>query len=61
VETPRGHWDQPLTDADLTAKFLALATPSLGDAARDVIDLVATLDTAPSVKPLLDHLRAHAP
>lgn len=57
VETPRGHWDAPLSDDELRAKFLALATPTLGRAAAEVADLVAALDRAPSLKPLLERLR----
>lgn len=58
VETPRGHWDRPLTDAELTDKFLALATPVLGAAAPAVVAAVDALDTAPTVQPLLDRLRS---
>ena len=34
VEIPRGHWDDPLSDAELRDKFLALAGPALGPAPR---------------------------
>lgn len=45
VETPRGHWDNPLSDTELRAKFLALATPVLGArGAEAVADIVARLD-----------------
>jgi len=57
VETPRGHWDNPLSDDELRAKFLALATPALGRVAREVADLVGALDRAPGLKPLLERLR----
>jgi 2-methylcitrate dehydratase PrpD len=60
VETPRGHWDRPLSDAELEEKFLSLATPALGAAAREVVDLVHGLDDAESLERLLDRLRRPA-
>lgn len=57
VETPRGHWDNPLTDAELTDKFLELAAPVLGNAAPAAAAAVEALDAAPTVKGLLDRLR----
>jgi 2-methylcitrate dehydratase PrpD len=57
VETPRGHWDNPLTDAELTDKFLELAAPVLGNAAPAAVAAVEALDAAPTVKGLLDRLR----
>jgi 2-methylcitrate dehydratase PrpD len=61
VETPRGHWDNPLTDTELTDKFLALATPVLGRAAPAVAAAVDALDAAPTLKSLLDRLRPPRP
>lgn len=58
IETPRGHWDNPLSDAELRAKFLDLATPALGPTASAVADLVARLDTPSTLTRLLDLLRA---
>lgn len=59
VETPRGHWDQPLSDAALQAKFLALATPALGSGrASAVADLVARLEAPGAFDELRRHLRA---
>ena len=57
VETPRGHWDNPLTDAELRAKFLALATPVLGGAASEVADLVDEVDRPGALDRLLERLR----
>jgi 2-methylcitrate dehydratase PrpD len=61
VETPRGHWDQPLGDDALQAKFVALAGAALGPAeATEVADLVWALDSTATVKPLLDRLQRPA-
>jgi 2-methylcitrate dehydratase PrpD len=58
VETPRGHWDRPLSDADVRDKFLALATPALGAArAAAVADLVAGLEAPGAFDELRRHLR----
>jgi 2-methylcitrate dehydratase PrpD len=61
VETPRGHWDNPLTDGELRAKFLALATPVLGPAAREVADLVEEVDRPGALGRLLDRLGFGSP
>jgi 2-methylcitrate dehydratase PrpD len=60
VETPRGHWDRPLSDAELGEKFRSLATPALGAHAHDVVHLVARLDDTESLEQLLDCLRRPA-
>ena len=61
VENPRGHWDNPLSDAELRAKFLALAGPALGSAAARAADLVGELERPGALRELLAVLRAPAP
>ena len=52
-----GHPDQPLTDAQLRAKFLACAAPVLGaDEAEGVADQIAQLDAIPDVRALTARL-----
>jgi 2-methylcitrate dehydratase PrpD len=61
VENPRGHWDNPLSDTLLRAKFLALAGPALGPDAARVADLVGELERPGALATLLKTLRAPAP
>lgn len=61
VEDPRGHWDNPLTDAELRAKFLGLAGPALGPDAARAADLVGELERPGALAALLALLRAPAP
>jgi 2-methylcitrate dehydratase PrpD len=61
VENPRGHWDNPLSDALLRAKFLALAGPALGPEAARGADLVGELERPGALAMLLKTLRAPAP
>lgn len=56
VETPRGHWDAPLSDAELREKFLELSVPALGTRAPAVADAVDRLDDATSLRHLVDLL-----
>jgi 2-methylcitrate dehydratase PrpD len=56
VETPVGHWDNPLSDSALRVKFLTLAAPALGNDAAVLADLIERLDeadTLPKVRALL--------
>jgi 2-methylcitrate dehydratase PrpD len=56
VETPVGHWDNPLSDSALREKFLTLATPAVGGDAVVLADLIERLDepdTLPKVRALL--------
>lgn len=56
VETPVGHWDNPLSDSALREKFLTLATSALGDDAVALADLIERLDepdALPKVRALL--------
>jgi 2-methylcitrate dehydratase PrpD len=53
VETPRGHWDRPLSDDELRAKFRSLAAPVLGSAADDAITLVRELERPGALARLL--------
>jgi 2-methylcitrate dehydratase PrpD len=61
VENPRGHWDNPLSDGELRAKFLALAGPTLGHAAAAAADLVGELERPGALTGLLKTLRAPIP
>jgi 2-methylcitrate dehydratase len=57
VTEPRGHPANPLTDAEVEAKFTRQAAPVLGAArARAVIDYVWALPTQPHIPALLDLL-----
>jgi 2-methylcitrate dehydratase PrpD len=54
IIAPKGEVENPMTGADVEAKFLGLARPVLGEAkARAVIDEVARLDSQASLAPLL--------
>jgi 2-methylcitrate dehydratase PrpD len=56
VETPVGHWDNPLSDSALRQKFLTLAAPALGRDAATLADLIERLDepdALPRVRALL--------
>jgi 2-methylcitrate dehydratase PrpD len=54
-----GHPDQPLTDAQLRAKFLGCAAPVLGgDEAEGVADQLAHLEDVPDVRTLTSRLTA---
>ena len=54
-----GHPDQPLTDAQLRAKFLGCAAPVLGaDAAEGIADQLAHLEDVPDVRTLTSRLVA---
>ena len=53
-EFPRGHARNPLSDAEIEAKFVALATPVLGaPAAERVREIVAGLDAEPALGSLM--------
>jgi len=54
-----GHPDQPLTDAQLRAKFLGCAAPVLGtDEAEGVADQLAHLEDVPDIRALTSRLVA---
>ena len=54
-----GHPDQPLTDAQLRAKFVGCATPVLGaDEAEGVAEQLAHLDDVPDIRALTSRLVA---
>jgi len=54
-----GHPDQPLTDAQLRAKFLGCATPVLGgDEAEGVAEQLAHLEDVPDIRVLTSRLAA---
>jgi 2-methylcitrate dehydratase PrpD len=61
VEDPRGHWDNPLSDGELRAKFLGLAEPVLGADAARAVELVGELERPGVLAALLALLRAPAP
>ena len=54
---PQGHPDQPLSDADLRAKFLACATRVLPrDEAEAVADQIASFEGIPDIRALTARL-----
>jgi 2-methylcitrate dehydratase PrpD len=53
----RGSADNPLSDREISEKFHELMGASgFGDRARQVEDMVMTIDTAPSIAPMLEAL-----
>jgi 2-methylcitrate dehydratase PrpD len=59
VELPLGHWDNPLSDADLEAKFLRLAGAALGPVrATKAAALVVRVEQPGALRRLLALLRA---
>lgn len=61
VETPRGHWDHPLSDTELREKFLGLSGPVLGARATAAADVVGEIETPGALGRLLELLRAGRP
>jgi len=57
VEIPRGHWDAPLSDAELREKFLALAGAVLGSRAQAAADLVDRIESPGVLSELVALLR----
>jgi 2-methylcitrate dehydratase PrpD len=57
VEIPRGHWDAPLSDAELREKFLGLAGAVLGSQASKAADLVGRIEEPGTLQGLLALLR----
>jgi 2-methylcitrate dehydratase PrpD len=57
VEIPRGHWEDPLSDDELRAKFLALATPAVASRADMAADLVNRIESPGALTELLTLLR----
>ena len=58
-DTPRGSPDNPLTRAQIEAKFRTYAKPKLGDQrAEEIIRIVSQLEALSSVGQLMDLLRA---
>ncbi len=57
VEIPRGHWEAPLSDAEVRDKFLALARPALGPSTEAAADLVARIETPGALPELIALLR----
>lgn len=58
IEFPRGHWRNAMTDAELEAKFLGLATPLITpDAARRALDAMWKLDTLDTFDSVFDAVR----
>jgi 2-methylcitrate dehydratase PrpD len=58
VETPRGHWDAPLTDGELREKFLGLAGAVLGSRAEAAANLVDRIESPGALSELVALLRA---
>ena len=57
VEIPRGHWEAPLSDAEVRDKFLGLARPALGPSTEAAADLVARIETPGALPELIALLR----
>ena len=57
VEIPRGHWEAPLSDAELREKFLALAGAALGPRAGAAADLVDRIESPGALPELVALLR----
>ena len=57
VEIPRGHWDAPLTDAELREKFLTLAATAVGARAEAAAHLVDKIESPGALPKLLTLLR----
>jgi 2-methylcitrate dehydratase PrpD len=61
VVIPKGESENPLPEAEVEAKFLSLAAPSLGDLkARSILAQVLSLEQCASLAPLLDSLSVSA-
>src|SRR6266545_4079705 len=58
IENPRGHWDAPLTDAELREKFLSLAGAVLGSRAEAAAGLVDRIESPGALSELMALLRA---
>src|SRR6266540_763796 len=57
IEIPRGHWDAPLTDAELREKFLSLAGAVLGSRAEAAAGLVDRIESPGALSELMALLR----
>ena len=57
VEIPRGHWDAPLTDAELREKFLGLAGAVLGSRAEAAVKVVDRIESPGALSELVALLR----
>ncbi|HWX09431.1 MAG TPA: MmgE/PrpD family protein [Gaiellaceae bacterium] len=54
VEYPRGHAQNPMTEEEITRKFMGLATPNAGEQrAREVVDAVMRLHEAENIDELM--------
>ena len=57
VQYPLGDPQNPMTDADVTRKFLTQAVPVVGEAtSRELVERVLTVEKEPSVRPLMERL-----
>ena len=62
VVWPKGDPRNPMTDEELTSKFLALATPALGEAgARRALEAIQNLERAGGVEDLVELLNPIVP
>lgn len=52
----RGDAESPLTDAEITAKFHALADGPLGSRAHRIVELISAVTDGDDVAPILDAL-----
>jgi 2-methylcitrate dehydratase len=54
LANPRGHGANPMSTAEIEAKFRRVVAPHLSDAKQDeLVALVAGLESAPTIEPLL--------
>ena len=59
VDVPKGDPRDPMTEAEISVKFDALGTEIVGiEGCGRIRDLVMSLDTAESVKPLMEAMSA---
>jgi 2-methylcitrate dehydratase len=62
VRYPLGDPRNPMTDADVTRKFLTQAAPAMGErVARDLVDRVLAVEREPTLGPLMERLGCAAP
>ena len=57
VSHPKGHWRNPLSDAEVEDKFRGLATEVLSpDQCRAALDVLWSIEEATNLSTLFDHL-----
>ena len=57
VQYPLGDPRNPMTDADVTRKFVTQAAPVVGEGvARELVDRVLAVEREPTIRPLMERL-----